>query len=221
MTRNPECASCRNGTRGQRHVTVKQIQTSWTAPIPSDKLVFDLATSRSAMTRWRRRACRCVVRTSKPRLSPTVPLHCLAPPIFEKPQAQPRHRRKDKTVKSYQSSGRRTKLNKSVPCSPRVKKALAMRKIGLPGQDYDAFHRGLCQAYDEGSSSPVRSSLNRGLYQTTKVLGVRLPRILSNNSGRKRGSVGATPDWLKSRSITTCAKGDLGAQRCAPDRRES
>ena len=154
-------------------------------------------------------------------MSPTIPLHCLVPPIFKKPQAKPRHKRKDKTVKSYQSSGRRTKPNKSVPCSACVTKALAMRRLGLPGQDFNAFHQGFSQAYDNNISSSSRISQKRGSYPTTKILGVRLPRILSNKLGCKRGSVGAIPDRLNARGITSHKSRGRGAQKCTPHWRAS
>ena len=169
------------------------------------------------MTKWKRQACQRTVRTSKPRLTPNIPIHCLAPPIFEKPKAQPQHQRKDKTVKSYQSSGRQTKSNESVPCLQRVAKVLAMRKIGLPGQDFDSFHQGLRQAYDEDSSSSARIFRNCSSRQTTTVLGVKLPRISSNRSGRKRGLTGDIPDRPQARGIVKRGARAQGAQRCAPD----
>ena len=57
-------------TRGQQKVTDQNPPLIWTAPIPSDDLAFELATSRSTLTRWRRRACQGALRTSKPRLCP-------------------------------------------------------------------------------------------------------------------------------------------------------
>ena len=94
-----------------------------------------------------------------------------------------------------------------------------MRKIGLPGQDFDSFHQGLRQAYDKDSSSSARIFRNRSSRQTTTVLGVKLPRISSNRSGRKLGSTGDIPDRLQAREIIKRGAGAQGAQRCAPDRR--
>ena len=164
------------------------------------------------MTKWGRQACQRTVRTSKPRLTPNIPIHCLAPPIFDKPKAQPRHQRKDKTIKSYQSSGRRTKSKESVPCSQRVAKVLAMRKIGLPGQDFDSFHQGFRQAYDEDSSSSTRMFRNCSSRHTTTVLGIKLPRISSNRSGHNRVSTGNIPDRPQTSGNVKKGVGAKGAQ---------
>ena len=180
MTRRNEKSST------QQKPVCQASQPGWKAPVPPDNLVFDLATSPKLMKEWRERPFCSPRRKPKPRLTPRVPLHCLVPPIFDKPKPKPRHRGKDRTVKTYQSSPRRVKKSQSRPCSTRVRNTLTMRQMGLPGKDFDVYNREFLQAYDDAFSGLSSTPKARCSGKTRNEIKVCLPAISSNRSGFSR-----------------------------------
>ena len=183
----------RNGKSSTQQRPVRQTsQPGWKAPVPPDDLIFDLVTNPRLM-RERMKRLHGPRRKPKPRLTPRVPLHCLVPPIFDKPKPKPRHRGKDRSVKNYQSSPRRVKTSQSRPCSTRVRNAITMRQMGLPGKDFDDYNRGFLQAYEDAFSGLSSTPKARRSGKTGNEIKVRLPAISSNRSAFSRRSVSAVP----------------------------
>ena len=168
-------------------------QPGWKATPPSDDRIFDLVTSPRLMKEWRKRQLCSPKREQKPRLTPRVPLHCIVTPIFDKPKPKPRHKGKDRTVTSYQASPRRVKKSQSHPCSACVSKALTMRRLGLPGKDFDVYNREFLQAYEDGIPSSSSKSQDSRSGKTRNEIKLRLPKISSNRSAFSRRSVSAVP----------------------------
>ena len=183
--RNDKCST-------QKKPVGQALQPGWKAPVPPDDLIFDLMTSPRLM-RERMKRLHSPRRKPKPRLTPRVPLHCLVPPIFDKPKPKPRHRGKDRSVKNYQSSPRRVKKSQSRPCSTRVRNAITMRQMGLPGKDFDDYNRGFLQAYEDAFSGLSSTPKARRSGKTGNEIKVRLPAISSNRSAFSRRSVSAVP----------------------------
>ena len=204
--RNDKCST-------QKKPVGQALQPGWKAPVPPDDLIFDLVTNPRLM-RERMNRLHGPRRKPKPRLTPRVPLHCIVPPIFDKPKPKPRHRGKDRTVKTYQSSPRRVKKNQSCPCSTRVRNTFTMRQLGLPGKDLDVYNREFLQAYEEGfsglsSTSKARRSGKRDSRssKTRNEIKLRLPKISSNRSGFSRRTGFAVPSHntkKQTASLSTC-----------------